>query len=160
MTEQQESSIRQALEALEDNRHLIEEYERPEYLALYDSVISSVRKALEQPVPKWQGARFDSAVHEQPVQQEPVADKDDAMWVFSQATHYGTLSDDGWTFAGERQLIAFVRMVRTRPPARDPLTDEQCDAIMRKVGILANFETIRELIRATEAAHGITGEKK
>jgi hypothetical protein len=35
-----------ALEALEENHHLIEEHERPEYLAQYDRVISAVSKAL------------------------------------------------------------------------------------------------------------------
>ena len=44
-----------ALEALEENHHLIEAYERPEYLAQYDRVISAASKALA----------------EQPAQQEP-----------------------------------------------------------------------------------------
>lgn len=49
MSKQQEA-LRLALEALEENHHLIEEHERPEYLALYDRVINAVAKALaEQP---------------------------------------------------------------------------------------------------------------
>lgn len=52
-------AMKLALEALEENHHLIEEHERPEYLAQYDRVISALEKALaEQPAP---------------VQQEPFA---------------------------------------------------------------------------------------
>ena len=47
-----EKAARQALEVLEENHHLIEEHERPEYLAHYDRVISGVSKALEQPAQK------------------------------------------------------------------------------------------------------------
>ena len=47
MTEQQ-AAMRQMIEVLEENHHLIEEYERPEYLAHYDRVISAGRQALEQ----------------------------------------------------------------------------------------------------------------
>jgi len=39
-----------ALEVLEENHHLIEEHERPEYLAHYDRVISAVSKARSAPV--------------------------------------------------------------------------------------------------------------
>jgi len=44
-----QEALKLALEALEENQHLIEEYERPEYLAIYDRAISAVRKALAQP---------------------------------------------------------------------------------------------------------------
>lgn len=47
MTEQQ-AAMRQMIEVLEENHHLIEEHERPEYLAHYDRVISAGRRALEQ----------------------------------------------------------------------------------------------------------------
>jgi hypothetical protein len=39
-------AMKLALEALEENHHLIEEHERPDYLAHYDRVISEVAKAL------------------------------------------------------------------------------------------------------------------
>jgi len=44
-----QEALKLALEFLEDNQHLIEEHERPEYLAMYDKAISAVRKALAQP---------------------------------------------------------------------------------------------------------------
>ena len=44
-----QEALKLALEALEENHHLIEEYERPEYCAMYDRAISAVRKALAQP---------------------------------------------------------------------------------------------------------------
>jgi hypothetical protein len=39
-------AMKMALEALEENHHLIEEHEHPDYLANYDRVISEVAKAL------------------------------------------------------------------------------------------------------------------
>jgi len=52
----------------------------------------------------------------------------------------------------------------TTPPQRKPLTDEEIwknDTIMSaNSGYGATFETLREIVRAIEAAHGITGEKK
>jgi hypothetical protein len=48
------------------------------------------------------------------------------------------------------------------PPQRKPLTDEEIwnnDAIMAaNSGYGAKFETLRELVQAIEAAHGIKGE--
>jgi 5-bromo-4-chloroindolyl phosphate hydrolysis protein len=38
--------LKLALEALEENHHLIEEHERPEYLVHYDQIISLLAKAL------------------------------------------------------------------------------------------------------------------
>lgn len=58
MTDKTKEALKLALEALEENHHLIEEHERPEYLTQYDRVISAVVKALaeessgtEQPAP-------------------------------------------------------------------------------------------------------------
>jgi hypothetical protein len=45
-----DEALKWALEVLEENHHLIEEHERPEYLAHYDRVISAVSKALAAPV--------------------------------------------------------------------------------------------------------------
>jgi hypothetical protein len=50
MTHTKDKALKLALEALEENHHLIEEHERPEYLAHYDRVISAVSKALAAPV--------------------------------------------------------------------------------------------------------------
>jgi 5-bromo-4-chloroindolyl phosphate hydrolysis protein len=41
-----QEALRMALEALEENHHLIEEHERPEYLVHYDQIISLLAKAL------------------------------------------------------------------------------------------------------------------
>jgi len=41
-----QEALRIALEALEENHHLIEEHERPEYLVHYDQIISLLAKAL------------------------------------------------------------------------------------------------------------------
>ena len=45
------------------------------------------------------------------------------------------------------------------PQAREPLTGEQADRLLQRVGIMGNLETLRAIVRETEAAHGI-GEKK
>jgi hypothetical protein len=45
-----DEALKQALDVLQENAHLIEEHERPEYLAHYDRVITALREALaEQP---------------------------------------------------------------------------------------------------------------
>ena len=41
-----QEALRMALEAMEENHHLIEEHERPEYLVHYDQIISLLAKAL------------------------------------------------------------------------------------------------------------------
>jgi len=41
-----QEALRMALKALEENHHLIEEHERPEYLVHYDQIISLLAKAL------------------------------------------------------------------------------------------------------------------
>jgi len=50
----------------------------------------------------------------------------------------------------------------TTPPQRKPLTDDaiwNSDSIMEaNSGYGASFETLREIVRAIEAAHGITGD--
>jgi hypothetical protein len=84
-------AIKQALDALQESHHLIEEHERPEYLAQYDRVISALTKALaEQPAPPpppecqteaektafafgwWKALE---SVRQQPAQQEPSAEQ-------------------------------------------------------------------------------------
>jgi hypothetical protein len=52
MTPEIKKALDLALEALEENHHLIEEHERPEYLAHYDRVISAVSKARSASVQK------------------------------------------------------------------------------------------------------------
>jgi hypothetical protein len=42
-------------------------------------------------------------------------------------------------------------ITKTNGPATR-LTDEQADAILRRVGILANLDTLRSIVRETEAA--------
>jgi hypothetical protein len=44
---------------------------------------------------------------------------------------------------------------RQAQPERAPLTNIEAHALLRRVGILANFETITEIIRAVEKHHGI-----
>ena len=41
-----DEALRMALEALEDNQHFIETYERPEYLVMYNDVIDKCKEAL------------------------------------------------------------------------------------------------------------------
>lgn len=65
----------------------------------------------------------------------------------------------GWT---AKELMAFAKTLAyicTTPPAaqRKPLTDEQIDAVCAPLGF-AQLSP-REVARAIEAAHGITGEK-
>ena len=43
-----QEALKLALEALEENHHLIEEHERPEYLVHYDQIISLLAKSLAQ----------------------------------------------------------------------------------------------------------------
>lgn len=42
------TEMKQALETLEENHHLIEEHEHPDYLARYNRRISALRTAIEQ----------------------------------------------------------------------------------------------------------------
>jgi hypothetical protein len=51
-----QEALKLALDALEENHHLIEEYERPEYLAMYKAVIDKCKEALAQPEPCDMGA--------------------------------------------------------------------------------------------------------
>ena len=82
MTHTKDKALKLALEALEENHHLIEEHERPEYLAHYDRVISAVSKARSAPVQERNfcercGKRLGSGIHTctPPAElvQEPVA---------------------------------------------------------------------------------------
>ena len=59
MTPQQIEAMKLALEALEENHHLIEEHERSEYLVRYDKIISLLAKALAQPEPEPHGWYID-----------------------------------------------------------------------------------------------------
>ena len=43
-----QEALRMALEALEDNQHFIETYERPEYLVMYNDVIDKCKETLAQ----------------------------------------------------------------------------------------------------------------
>jgi hypothetical protein len=63
-----DEALKQALDVLQENAHLIEEHERPEYLAHYDRVITALREALA----------------EQPAQQEPVAWMQDSIELYVQ----------------------------------------------------------------------------
>jgi len=93
----------------------------------------------------------------QEIEQEPV------VWMYQDKSthevrfqkHMRDFVDHGATY--ETPLY-------TTPPQRKPLTDQEIwknDTIMSaNSGYGATFETLREIVRAIEAAHGITGEKK
>ena len=104
------------------------------------------RQEPEQPTPKWQGARFDSALHDQPPQpeQEPV----------------GQLLEDAF---GRGQVMWFNKpkdesMLYTTPPQRKPLTENEIKHLWYKA-CQTNLELTSQLIvhlaRNIEAAHGI-----
>jgi hypothetical protein len=110
-----DEALKLALEALEENHHLIEEHERPEYLALYDRVISSVAKALaseanhapterEQPAP----------VAEPHKQQEPVAWR----WVPSKVFPDYVISDDPEKARSATSHGMNIEPLYTSPPAQ------------------------------------------
>jgi len=88
-------------------------------------------------------------------EQEPV------VWMYQDKTSHAVKF--------QRHMSDFVDHSRfyetplyTTPLQRKPLTDEEIwnsDSIMEaNSGYGASFETLREIVRAIEAAHGITGE--
>ena len=117
---------------------------------------------------------------EQPAQQEPVAhsivagalfdfmgwltsrkerlvlssvnDASPAVEVIKQFAEMRCLSLD------EANVKEWQEHLYTRPQAREPLTDEQREEIAK--GWRGRNWTVGDIIDATEAAHGITGEKK
>ena len=86
------------------------------------SICDEVGKAAfaqpEQPTPKWQGARFDSALHDQPPQpeQEPVA------WMMPDGK-----TVDKWALQFYGGQVG--KPLYTHPPQRKPLTDERLELI-------------------------------
>jgi len=62
---------------------------------------------------------------------------------------------DKWM--GQVSADEYRAMIAAAPSSPPPvaLSDEQADAILRRVGILANLDVLRSIIRETEAAHGI-----
>ena len=111
------------------------------------------RQEPEQPAPKWQGARFDSALHDQPPQpeQEPV----------------GYLSEGGAErLLTKKQAHEHIKNFRLfthdvplydAPPQRKPLTDGEIWDLHIKMSAALNckLSDLIELTRAVEAAHGI-----
>ena len=67
---QEPEALKLALEALESMKETLAEHDEPTTFN-EDQAIIAIKEALaqpEQPTPKWQGARFDSALHDQPPQ--------------------------------------------------------------------------------------------
>jgi hypothetical protein len=95
-----------------------------------------------------------------PVQQEPVA------WRWSEVGSTGIEHWFDWTtdwenFERAKSLGCKIEYAAPTAPAQQPLTDEQIQAVLTKT--FSDNEIQPDdlaLIRAIEAAHGITGEKK
>jgi hypothetical protein len=85
--------------------------------------------------------------------QEPVA-----WMVYTLDGKSVCVTDNPTNFTPEHRALPLY----TTPLQRKPLTDEEIwnsDSIMEaNSGYGASFETLREIVRAIEAAHGITGE--
>jgi tmRNA-binding protein len=78
--------MKQVLDVLQENHHLIEEHERPEYLALYDRQIAALEQAIkqeeQQPVP----VKTYSGGKAWPVQTEWVGLTDhEAQWIYDKS---------------------------------------------------------------------------
>jgi len=83
----------------------------------------------------------------EPVQGEPVA------WWIQKAEQFALAKPDG-----SRPFAKAWEPLYAAPQQRQPLSDEQIDAICRELGFAAL--TPSAVVRAVEAAHGITGEKQ
>ena len=149
-------ALQTVLDTLEENHHLIEQYERLEYLALYDRQITVIKKALAAPV------------------QEPVAQDaeqwglrlSDASWAATKAWNPDLMGPmTGKIFNNIKGLIrtaiiSYLKGYTVEPAAQPavPLTPEQIIDIRRKTTAKTHGEwaDTKTFARAIEAAHGIT----
>ena len=116
-------------------------------------VVAAIREALAEQLaqgcdycshPQYAGTKCKNCGREQPAQQEPVAWYDEEMDSAYTASELGDGNTDG------------LEPLYTHPQAREPLTDEQIDALWHDA---APYYDHHDFARAIEAAHGI-GEKK
>jgi hypothetical protein len=127
-----DEALKLALEALEENHHLIEEHERPEYLAHYDRVISAVSKALAASVqkrPQNCGTSYCSCVEcvMEPAPVQPVA------WLdLSKMSDKGMVYATGFKVSDKQSALCLCT-----PPAAPDLQAE-LDATNRQVEILSD----------------------
>ena len=120
-----QEALKQALDVLQQNHHLIEKHEWPEYLTHYDRVISAVTKALEkQPAQPQQEPYFkfrecEDSQAEQP-QQEP-----DYAWptVADYEKDVGIEVNQVFKMAWNMARTTNKMMGITSPPQRKPLED-------------------------------------
>jgi hypothetical protein len=159
-------ALQTVLDTLEENHHLIEQYERSEYLALYDRQITVIKKALAAPVQPVQehkncalcgeGEPFTGACgggrnnpkalcYTPPA--APVQEGRD--WSLLEATQESL-----------REHMVEIKRLKAAQPAV-PLTDEQIDAAIKSAKKVDTGyagwvrDQRREFGRAIEAAHGI-----
>lgn len=125
MNTKQIEALKLALEALEWNLPVIEDWGGEGALNLQHKAITAIREALaEQPAQ----------------QQEPVA------WMHPD----GRI----WTFGRGFDKSTFTIPLYTTPPHRKPLTDEEIEAIHQSTW-MQSTATLNDFARAIEAAHGI-----
>jgi hypothetical protein len=144
-------AMKQALEALKDNQHLVADNERHAYVMEYNAIIEKLEEALANHCED----NLNMVKQEQSVSVgEPVA------WIDNSGhpkhmSHVQSVS--------ERKLYGARRPLYEAPQQRKPLTFEQADDVALDVMGFSMLdkeqaETAHLLIRATEAAHGIKGE--
>lgn len=111
---------------------------------------------------------LNDALAEQPAEQEPVRTEFNRVinhaieQGFEASTFLRCWREGDWSSCKEFGFDPNTEAYTAPQPAKQPLTDDEIwknDAIMAaNSGYGATFETLREIVRAIEAAHGITGE--
>jgi hypothetical protein len=134
-------AMKQALEVIS---MLLENYvpeATDEDIALIETTITSIHQAIAE------AEKQDHIEqHLEMVEQEPTCKQRLQVWVISNCKGAGQFS---WEPQDEK---FWTRMVpaNTHPPKREPLTDEQIDAVWTN--------GYKDFARAIEAAHGIKGK--
>jgi hypothetical protein len=149
-------AMKQALEALEDVPYMSnkDDYER------FEKAQAALRLAIEQ-AEKQEPVAWD--VFELRLYGAPQEKQHRVLWVDRYTHPDGSTPDldgileaatkDGGIDGGAKTL--YVRPLYTTPPQRQPLTEEQIDAIWDEEKVFANPY---EIARAIERKHGIGGE--
>ena len=166
MTEEKIDLLQDALELL-----AVATFITPKLQAKRAEVINAGLQALEQPAQHlndpckcgkqtmaWCAANTCSKAEQPAQQQEPVAF---SQFLSDVMTAAGLLSHGKQSKALSERLGKMVVHYRTRPQAREPLTDEQIDKLEWAPSYgnpLTLTEGLRLFAREVEAAHGIKGD--
>jgi hypothetical protein len=153
-------AMKQALDTLE-RRHAEQSYPQPEYLC---AAIAALRATLAKaPEPHCTYPACEPATVGgcdgpcgQALSGAKLAEAPEPVAWMTPGQDLHLHNPEGFRFSDWTPLY-------TAPPARVPLTDDECDKLRQDNGGQLNFVTLREfrvIARAVERAHGITGEQE